>query len=309
MSDLSAAFLFGVAAITFGFAGLCIVAHNVSLRREQLRGRVDLLAFGRRAVARATGRSRTAEPASLLTSSILHGEQLEFARFLTKLRLPTTYAPQVFLVVRLVVAVALAAILPLLAYRYGGVRKPALLALAALFGALLGVYVPQKMASRSATNRKRAISRGLPDAIELLVIAVEAGLSLEDAMNRIVGELRASQPEVAEELAITGADLRMLPNREDALRRLADRLDMPSVSSVVSTLSQTLKYGTPLAQALRVVSAELRNDALVRLEEQANRMPVLLTIPMILFILPSLFLVIGGPAFLTVLDVFSRWHH
>ena len=309
MSDLSAAFLFGVAAITFGLAGLLIVAHNVTLRREQLRGRVDLLAVGRRAVARATGRARPAEEVSLLTSSVLHGEQLEFARLLGKLRVSPTYAPQLFLAVRVVLALGLAAGLAFAAYRYGEVRKPALLALAALFGGLLGVWIPQRMASRSATNRKRAISRGLPDAIELLVIAVEAGLSLEDGMNRIVGELRASQPEVSEELAITGADLRMLPNREDALRRLADRLDMPSVSSVVSTLSQTLKYGTPLAQALRVVSAELRNDALVRLEEQANRMPVLLTIPMILFILPSLFLVIGGPAFLTVIDVFTRWHH
>jgi tight adherence protein C len=127
-------------------------------------------------------------------------------------------------------------------------------------------------------------------------------------MNRIVIELQASQPVVAQELAVTSADLKMLPNRDDALRRLADRLDMPSVNSIVTTLAQTLKYGTPLAQALRVVASELRNDALLRLEEQAGRMPVLLTIPMILFILPSLFLVIGGPAFLRVLDVFLHWH-
>jgi tight adherence protein C len=87
---------------------------------------------------------------------------------------------------------------------------------------------------------------------------------------------------------------------------LAERVDLPSVHSVVTTLSQTLKYGTPLAQALRVVAEELRNDGLLKLEEQANRMPVLLTVPMILFILPSLFLIIGGPAFLKVLDAFAR---
>ena len=111
---------------------------------------------------------------------------------------------------------------------------------------------------------------------------------------------------MADELALTSADLKILPNRDEALRRLAERVDLPSVHSVVTTLSQTLKYGTPLAQALRVVAAELRNDGLLKLEEQANRMPVLLTVPMILFILPSLFLIIGGPAFLKVLDAFTR---
>ncbi len=98
----------------------------------------------------------------------------------------------------------------------------------------------------------------------------------------------------------------LLPSRDEALRRFAERVDLPSVHSVVTTLSQTLKYGTPLAQALRVVAEELRNDGLLKLEEQANRMPVLLTVPMILFILPSLFLIIGGPAFLKVLDAFAR---
>jgi tight adherence protein C len=139
-----------------------------------------------------------------------------------------------------------------------------------------------------------------------LVISVEAGLALEDAINRIVGELRRSQPAMAEELALTGADLRILPSRDDALRRLAERVKLPSVHSVVITLSQTLKYGTPLAHALRVVAAELRNDELLKLEEQANRMPVLLTVPMIVFILPSIFLMIGGPAFLKVLDAFIQ---
>jgi tight adherence protein C len=309
MSSLSTAFLIGVAAFTFAFAGLCIVAHDVASRREQLRGRVDLLALGRRAVTRATGRTRSSEAVpSLLYSTPLRGDELTFARWLEAVRLPTNYAPQLFMALRLLVAVGTATILLLLANRYLGMRAPINLSLTGLLGGALGWWLPHNFAERSAKNRKRAISRGLPDAIELLVIAVEAGLSLEDAMNRIVVELQASQPVVAQELGVTSADLKMLPNRDDALRRLADRLDMPSVNSIVTTLAQTLKYGTPLAQALRVVAAELRNDALLRLEEQAGRMPVLLTVPMILFILPSLFLVIGGPAFLRVLDVFLHWH-
>ena len=100
--------------------------------------------------------------------------------------------------------------------------------------------------------------------------------------------------------------LKILPNRDAALHRLADRTNLPSIRSVVITLSQTMRYGTPLAQALRVVAAELRNDALITLEERANRMPVLLTVPMVVFILPAVFLVIGGPTFLRLVDTFFR---
>ena len=194
----------------------------------------------------------------------------------------------------------------LLGYRYAGMGAMWSLVGVASVGAALGWSIPSFALGRLALNRRRAIARGLADAIELLVIAVEAGLSLEDAMHRIVVELRRSRPAIADELAITSADLKILPSRDEALRRLAERVDLPSVHSVVTTLSQTLKYGTPLAQALRVVAEELRNDGLLKLEEQANRMPVLLTVPMILFILPSLFLIIGGPAFLKVLDAFAR---
>ena len=130
-----------------------------------------------------------------------------------------------------------------------------------------------------------------------------AGLALEDAIDRIVPELRRSQPIVAEELALTSADLKILPSRDVALKRLADRIALTSVHSVMTTLSQTLRYGTPLAQAMRVAASELRNEGLVTLEERANRMPVLLTVPMIVFILPSIFMVIGGPAFLRLIDM------
>jgi tight adherence protein C len=152
----------------------------------------------------------------------------------------------------------------------------------------------------------RSIESGLPDAIELLCISVEAGLALEDAIDRVVPELWRSQPTMAEELALTSADLKILPSRDAALRRLSARVAVPSVHSVVTTLSQTLRYGTPLAQALRVVASELRNNSLIRLEERANKMPVLLTIPMVLFILPCVFMVIGGPTALRLIDAFRH---
>jgi tight adherence protein C len=152
----------------------------------------------------------------------------------------------------------------------------------------------------------RAIARGLPDALELLVICVEAGLSLEDAIERVVSELWESHPELSEELALTSADLKILPSRDQALANLADRVDLPGIRSIVGTLSQTMRFGTPLAQAMRVVASEMRNDALLNMEERANRLPALMTVPMIVFILPTIFMILGGPAVLRVIDTMAQ---
>jgi tight adherence protein C len=314
MSGSSAIFLIGLGAIGFVIAAICLSSYDISAAREVLRRRVDLLGLTRRASdLRSFSDRRQTRPdrrqARLRrhpASTALRGDDLEFARRLEPFHIPAALAPQLFLLVRLAAGVVLGMALVLLGYRYADMRAMWSLVAIASLGTAIGWSTPSFALGRLALNRRRAIARGLADAIELLVIAVEAGLSLEDAINRIVVELRRSQPAMADELALTSADLKILPNRDEALRRLAERVDLPSVHSVVTTLSQTLKYGTPLAQALRVVAEELRNDGLLKLEEQANRMPVLLTVPMILFILPSLFLIIGGPAFLKVLDVFMR---
>ncbi len=308
----STEFLIGLAAVTFIVAGLCFYSFELDTTRERLKNRVrvQLFSVGRRASTRASG-ERGARPSgapSRLTTTMLRGDELEFARGLEALHISADRAPQLFLLLRLLVGGILASALVLLGNRYVGVRAiPSLAGLGAL-GAALGWSIPHLVAERLALYRRRTVARGLPDAIELLVISVESGMSLEDGISRIVDELRRSQPAVADELALTSADLKILPSRDEALRRLAERVNLPSVQSVVTTLTQTLRYGTPIAQALRVVAAELRNDALMRLEEQTNRMPVLLTIPMILFILPSIFLIILGPALLKVLDVIRQMH-
>jgi tight adherence protein C len=313
MSGSSAIFLIGLGAMGFVVAALCLFGYDVSTAREMLRQRVDLLGLTRRVTdlrsqseRRQATPDRRQGPRRRPASTALSGNDLELARWLQPFHIPAALAPHLLLLVRLSASVVLGMALLLLGYRYAGMGAMWSLVGIASGGAALGWSIPSFALGRLALNRRRAIARGLADAIELLVIAVEAGLSLEDAMHRIVVELRRSRPAIADELAITSADLRILPNRDEALRRLAERVDLPSVHSVVTTLSQTLKYGTPLAQALRVVAEELRNDGLLKLEEQANRMPVLLTVPMILFILPSLFLIIGGPAFLKVLDAFTR---
>jgi tight adherence protein C len=305
MLSSSGEFLIGLATTSFAIAGFGFFAYVASATRARLRHRVDPLALARERSVGAHGGRRTRTPAvpNRLTGSGLRGDELEFARWLEPLHIPPAAATWLFLVLRPSVGLTLGVSLALLGYGYFGVRAMPSLGALGLLGAVLGWLTPQFVVGRLALKRRRAVSSGLADAIELLVISLEAGLSLEEAINRIVGELRRSQPAMAEELAVTSADLQILPNRDEALRRLAERVNLPRVHSVVITLSQTLKYGTPLAQALRVVATELRDDDLLKIEEQANRMPVLLTIPMIVFILPSIFLVIGGPAFLKILDV------
>src|SRR5581483_4007483 len=143
--------------------------------------------------------------------------------------------------------------------------------------------------------------------LELLVVCAEAGLSLEDGLSRIVNELHRAQPALADELGLTLADLKILPSREQALTNLAERVNVPSVRTVVTTLAQTLRYGTPLAQALRVVAAEMRNDFLLEMEERANRLPAFMTLPVMCFLMPTIFLIVGGPAALKLLDSFQNF--
>ena len=183
-------------------------------------------------------------------------------------------------------------------------RTGLLLVVVPAMGAIVGWFVPSMLLARAVKQRTKAVKAGLPDALELLVVCVEAGLSLEDGLDRVVTELRRSQPALADELGLTLADLRILPSRDQALLNFADRIDIPNVRSVVTTLAQTLRYGTPLAQSLRVVAAEMRDDFLIELEERANRLPAYLTLPVILFLMPTIFLVVGGPAALRLIDAF-----
>jgi tight adherence protein C len=171
---------------------------------------------------------------------------------------------------------------------------------------LAGWSLPLWAIRRVGKRRAKVVAAGLAEALELLVVCVEAGLALEDALDRITGELSRTQPILAEELLLTSADLRMLPSRDEAFAKLAERVDSPSLRTVVGTLSQTLRYGTPLAGALRMAASQLRSDALMAMEERANRLPALLTLPMMLFIMPTIFLVVGGPAVLRLLDALAR---
>jgi tight adherence protein C len=176
--------------------------------------------------------------------------------------------------------------------------KPAACAAAAL----LGFYGPDLYLDNLAKKRQHAIAKALPDGLDLLVICAEAGLSLDTALNRVAEEIAPSAPELAEEVGLTSVELNFLPERRQALANLAKRVDLPAIRGAVNTLMQTEKYGTPLSQSLRVLSAEFREQRMLRAEEKAARLPATLTVPMIVFILPTLFIVLAGPAMLQVYD-------
>lgn len=172
--------------------------------------------------------------------------------------------------------------------------------------ALLGSLSPDFYLRRVTERRTGAIRRSLPDAFDLLVICAEAGLSLDAAFERVAREMGEACPELGEEIGLTSIELGFLPDRAKALQGFADRVPLPGVRALVGTLAQTERYGTPLAQALRVLASEMRTERMLKAEEKAARLPALMTLPMMVFILPPLFVVLVGPAILRTIDSLSR---
>jgi tight adherence protein C len=166
----------------------------------------------------------------------------------------------------------------------------------------LGYKGPELYLSNKSSKRTTEIQKGLPDALDLLVICAEAGLTVDASFNRVAKELGRAYPELGDEFALTAIELSFLNERKNAFDNLAYRVDLEAVKGVVTTMIQTERYGTPLASALRVLSAEFRNERMMRAEEKAARLPAIMTVPLILFILPVLFIVILGPAACSISD-------
>jgi tight adherence protein C len=209
---------------------------------------------------------------------------------------------------RLVFPIVLGTIVAIWIYGLGGladwtpVKKFAVFAISVGLGYKAADIYLQNL----ITKRTDAIRKGLPDALDLLVICAEAGLTVDSSFNRVAKELGRGYPELGDEFALTAIELGFLTERRMAFENLAYRVALDAVRGVVTTMIQTEKYGTPLASALRVLSAEFRNDRMMRAEEKAARLPAIMTVPLILFILPTLFIVILGPAACSIGDAFSK---
>ncbi len=170
-------------------------------------------------------------------------------------------------------------------------------------GAYLGIKLPQLFLRNVITRRQLSIRRAFPDALDLLLICVESGMSIDAAFKRVSQEIGSQSVPLAEELTLTTAELSYLQDRRMAFENLSARTGIDGVKAVCTALIQAERYGTPLAQALRVLAQEIRDQRMAEAEKKAAALPPKLTVPMILFFLPVLFIVIMGPAAIRVMEL------
>lgn len=164
----------------------------------------------------------------------------------------------------------------------------------------LGVLGPKMYITNETQKRKKILVRSFPDTLDLLVVCVESGLALDAALGRVCRELGRAHPEITKELNRTRLELALLNDRSVALQNLADRTDLVPFRSLVAALIQTEKFGTSLTDTLRVLSEDYRQTRLSLAEQKAGRLPVMMTIPLILLLMPALLIVILGPPFVKV---------
>jgi tight adherence protein C len=194
-------------------------------------------------------------------------------------------------------------------FAINGFGLPLMSKLSISFGGLvLGFYAPNIFISNMAGRRRESIVQGFPDSLDLLLICVESGMSIEAALQKVSQEIGGASIELAEELSLLVAELSYLPDRRLAYEGLAKRTNHPGVKSVSTAMIQAERYGTPLGAALRVMAKENRELRLSAAEKKAAALPAKLTVPMILFFLPVLFVVILGPAIIKVQDILGHKH-
>jgi tight adherence protein C len=274
-------------------------------RREQLKAGIVASTSKRR--RNITNKNEVADKVRSLLGSLkmLQAEQLEKAqRKLMQAGIRSKDLAVVVIFARLVLPIAIGSTVIVGVYlldwfpQWGPIKRYGLTAFS-----LIGSYkAPDLWLKNKINKRSSAVRKGLPDALDLLVICAEAGLTVDAAFNRVARELGKAYPELGDEFALTSIELGFLTDRRSAFENLANRIDLDAVRGVVTTMIQTEKYGTPLASALRVLAAEFRNERMMRAEEKAARLPAIMTVPLILFILPVLFIVILGPASCSISD-------
>ncbi len=168
-------------------------------------------------------------------------------------------------------------------------------------GTVFAIMAPETYATNKRKKFLEKVESGVPDALDMLVICADAGLALEAGIARVSQELLTLNPQLATELMQTSREMQIGSDLRLAMDALGDRTGLEVLKRLATTLAQSLQYGTPLTTALRTLSAELRQESLIKFEERAGRLPTMMTIPMILFILPCVFLVVAGPAIINVM--------
>ncbi len=234
----------------------------------------------------------------VLNSGLLSGKAIEDLKgTVTATGHRTSVALSLFVGAKLVLMVGLPAV-AWIVMNVTGLHAQQLVVLGGC--AVVGLMAPDYVVRSIRNKYLKDVEAGMPAALDLLIICAEAGLALEAGFERVALEARDGASAVANELGITANEMKILTDRRQALMNMGERTGLDSMTRLGAVLAQSLKYGTPLTQALRVLASEMRQTMLTRFEARAARIPVLLTVPMIVFILPCIFLVVGGPAVVEV---------
>lgn len=213
------------------------------------------------------------------------------------------HAPRVYSLVRLILVIALPLTIFFLMWASGSSPSLTKLYFIGAIAALMGLYLPNIWVRAKADRRQRQIINGFPDALDLMLVCVEAGLGLEAAFNRVGQEMTRTHPLLAEQLGSVVLELRAGRSQEDALRRMADRAGVDEIRAFATLLIQSHKLGSSIAQTLRTYAAEMREKRRMRAEEKAHRLPVLLSIPLVTCMLPVMIGVLMLPAVIRTIRV------
>jgi tight adherence protein C len=182
-------------------------------------------------------------------------------------------------------------------------------ALYSVISLAVAIMLPNWVMALIRRPYQEMLRRGLPDALDLMVVCAEAGLGLGSTVERVAAEMSKSNRAVAVEFSLFTHEMRIMPDRRIALANLAERTGQPALKRLAGTLAQTLKYGTPLSQGLRTLAGEMRNERMIQFEERASRLPALLVMPMIFFILPCLFIILMGQPVSQLMGTLGRLQH
>jgi tight adherence protein C len=241
---------------------------------------------------------RVAEPVYRMTRPSNRNVR-RLRRRLVKAGFASENSVQVYTAIRVIAAILLPLLVLVVLLTINYPRGPQFVALT-LLGAIFGLFIPSFILSNLITKRQQKIARALPDAIDLMVVCVEAGLGLNAALQRVGRELELVEPVLSNEMAITNREIRAGKPRDEALRNLGDRTGVDDIKSLVAMLIQSDRFGTSIASSLRVFADSMRTKRRQRAEEMVSKASIKLIFPLLLFIFPALLIVLLGPALITL---------
>ena len=306
------AFLHGpwaVAASLLGLllmVGLALALLGTEAQQADMTSRIDVVIRRQVQVKRQLGVASKGTNLLRVLGEVVRGTTLISARSMTDLEATVQAAgmnPNRFVTAFIGAKALMLVMVPLGAWIYASVAGFELTyKLLAVFGGVVGgLMLPNFVLGFFSRPYSRQLRAGLPDALDLMVVCAEAGLGLETTVDRVASEMKPTNRPISSEFAVLAQELRLMPDRGVALERMGQRTGQEGFIRLGGTLRQTLRFGTPLSQSLRVLAAEMRTERMIRFEEKAAKLPAMLVLPLILFIMPSLFIVLIGPSIIKIM--------